>query len=230
VTGLLMQFGYLSGVWMAVKAGVGAALAALIVNLQPVLTAVWVAWTAQRAGFGQGVTGRQWLGLALGFGGLILVMARKFGAGGEANAVNVGLLVMALLAMTAGALYQKRFVTTHDVRTASAVQLAAALVATAPLAWFEAEPLLWHAAGGGWNWELIGAMAWSVLILTLGGSSLLYLLITRGAATTVTSYLYLVPPATALMAWVLFGEEISLLTLAGTAITALGVYLVVRQT
>ena len=107
------------------------------------------------------------------------------------------------------------------MRTANTVQLAAALVVTLPLAWLEREPV--H-----WNTESIGAMAWAVLGLTLGGSSLLYLLIQRGAAASVASLMYLVPPCTALLAWVLFGEAITAATLTGTALTALGVALVVR--
>jgi drug/metabolite transporter (DMT)-like permease len=227
-TGVLMHAGYLSGVWMAVKAGIGAGLSALIVNFQPVLTAIWVGWIASRTGQGQGVSSRQWLGLAIGFIGLVLVMSRKFGAGGEATAYNVALCVLALISMTAGALYQKRFVQGADVRIANTIQLAAAFVISLPFALMETEAMRWQSASGAWNLELIGAMAWSVLVLTLGGSSLLYLLIQRGAATSVTSLLYLVPPTTALMAWVLFREPITWLTLIGTAITAVGVYLVIR--
>jgi len=95
-------------------------------------------------------------------------------------------------------------------------------VVTLPLALLEHEPIQMHP-------ELIGAMAWSVLALTLGGSSLLYLLIQRGAATQVASLLYLVPPWTALMAWLLFGEELGVMVIAGLAITAVGVWLVVRS-
>jgi drug/metabolite transporter (DMT)-like permease len=80
-----------------------------------------------------------------------------------------------------------------------------------------------------WNAELLGAIAWSVLALTLGGSSLLYLLIQKGAAASVTSLMYLVPPTTALMAWILFAEPITLTTVLGTLLTAWGVALVVRQ-
>ncbi len=228
ITGLLMHAGYLGGVWMAVKAGIGAGLSALIVNFQPVLTALWVAHVARQQGSGMGVSRRQWAGLVLGFIGLMLVMSRKFGAGGEATAWNVGLCVVALLSMTTGALYQKRFVRPADVRTANTIQLAAALLLTAPFALLETEPMRWLTPAGEYNAQLIGAMAWSVLVLTLGGSSLLYLLIQRGAATQVTSLLYLVPPVTALMAWVLFGELITALTLIGTAVTAAGVYLVIK--
>lgn len=221
VTGLLMHAGYLGGVWAAVKAGMGAGLAALLVGLQPVLTAVWV---SSRGGE---VAGRQWTGLALGLAGLVLVVWQKLGLG-EVHALNLVFAFVALVSITAGTLYQKRFVEPCDVRTANLVQLAAAFALTLPLAALETEAMAWTTAAGAVNWELAGAMGWSVLGLTLGGSSLLYLLIQRGAATTVTSLLYLVPPTTALMAWVLFDEPITALTIAGMALTAVGVSLVVR--
>jgi drug/metabolite transporter (DMT)-like permease len=214
VTGILMHGGYLGGVWSAVKLGMGAGLVALLVRLQPVLTAVWVSSRGGR------VEARQWAGLAFGFGGLALVVWQKLGVG-EIHGLNLLLSVGALLSITAGTLYQKRFVAPCDVRTASLVQLSAALVVTLPLALLETESVQWGA-------QLAGAMAWSVLALTLGGSSLLYLLIQRGAATAVTSLLYLVPPCTAVMAWLLFGEPITIFTIAGMALTALGVSLVVR--
>jgi drug/metabolite transporter (DMT)-like permease len=214
VTGILMHGGYLGGVWSAVKLGMGAGLVALLVGLQPVLTAVWVSSRGGR------VEGRQWAGLALGFGGLALVVWQKLGVG-EIHGLNLLLSVGALLSITAGTLYQKRYVTPCDVRTASLVQLCAAFAVTLPLALLETESVQWSG-------QLAGAMAWSVLALTLGGSSLLYLLIQRGAATAVTSLLYLVPPCTAIMAWALFGEPITMFTITGMALTALGVSLVVR--
>lgn len=218
VTGMLMHAGYLGGVWAAVKAGMGSGLSALIVGLQPVLTAIWLSST------GGQVTRRQWTGLLMGFAGLVLVVSRKFGAGGPGDSAdwhNLAWAVMALVSITTGTLYQKRFVQPCDVRTANTVQLLAALVVTLPLAWLEAEPMVWVP-------EMMGAMAWSVLGLTLGGSSLLYMLIQRGAAASVSSLMYLVPPTTALMAWVLFREPITASTIAGTALTAVGVSLVVR--
>lgn len=223
VTGVLMHAGYLGGVWIAVKAGMGSGLAALIVGLQPVLTALWVSLLASRQSDGAAaqVTKRQWAGLVLGLGGLLLVVARKFGAGQEVTALTLTATVVALLSITVGTLYQKHFVKPTDVRTANAVQLAAALLVTLPLTLFEKESIQWTP-------HFVGAMAWAVLALTLGGSSLLYLLIQRGAATAVTSLLYLVPPTTALMAWVLFDELITTSTVIGTALTALGVSLVVR--
>ena len=215
VTGVLMHGGYLGGVWAAVKAGMGSGLVALIVGLQPVLTAFWLSATGGR------VTRRQWAGLALGFAGLVLVVSRKLGAGGEATTFNLSLAVFALLCITTGTLYQKRHVTRCDARSANAVQLLAALAVTLPLALLETEPVQWSG-------EFVAALAWSVLVLTLGGSSLLYILIQRGAATSVTSLLYLVPPTTAVMAWILFSEPITAVTIAGVTLTAAGVSLVVR--
>ncbi len=223
VTGVLMHAGYLGGVWAAVKAGMGSGLSSLIVGIQPVLTAIWLS-TLSRSGEAA-VTRRQWLGLLLGFGGLLMVVSRKFVQGTPMDHVtyeNMAWAVMALLAITTGTLYQKRFVQPCDVRTANTVQLLAAALVTIPLAALEPD-------GMQWNGQLMGAMAWSVLGLTLGGSSLLYLLIQRGAAASVASLMYLVPPTTAAIAWLLFDEQITPLTLLGTAITAVGVGLVVRS-
>ena len=221
VTGVLMHGGYLGGVWAAVKGGMGSGLSALIVGIQPVLTAIWL---AGMGGAGARVSARQWSGLLLGFAGLVLVVWRKLtqGAPGDhVTAANLSWAVLALLSITAGTLYQKRFVRPCDVRTANTVQLLAAALVTAPLAWLEPESVQW-------NGQVVGALAWSVLGLTLGGSSLLYLLIQRGAAASVASLMYLVPPTTAVMAWALFGEPIGITTLAGIALTAFGVSLVVR--
>lgn len=223
VTGILMHAGYLGGVWVAVKAGMGSGLSSLIVGFQPVLTAIWLAYS-MRGSEQPGVSRRQWLGLLLGFVGLLMVVWRKLTLGtplDHVTPVNMAFALTALLSITVGTLYQKRFVQPCDVRSANTVQLLAALVVSLPLALMETEAMRW-------NTELAGAMAWSVLGLTLGGSSLLYMLIQRGAAASVTSLMYLVPPTTAMMAWVLFGETITLATVLGTALTAVGVSLVVR--
>jgi len=216
VTGVLVQAGYLAGVWAAVHAGMGSGLVALMVGLQPVLTGIWLSMR------GGSITRRQWAGLLLGFAGLVLVVSRKFGDGGEVSVLTMVLALAALASITAGTLYQKHFVGPCDVRSASLVQFGAALLVTLPFALMETAPIHWNLESG-------GAMAWSVLVLSLGGSSLFYILIQRGTAAAVTSLLYLVPPTTALMAWLLFAESITALTLAGTAITALGVGLVVRE-
>ena len=230
IVGLLTHAGYLGGVWLAIKSGMGSGLAALVVGLQPVLTALWMSsnFSTQAEQKNQLIDGeqsvslRQWLGLILGLAGLLLVVWHKLAIGIEATALTLGATVFALVCITVGTLYQKRFVVKTDVRSANAVQIAAALVVMLPFAFFEAESIVWNAS-------FAGALAWSVLVLTLGGSSLLYLLIQRGRATAVTSLMYLVPPTTALTAWLLFNEAITVATVAGTAITAVGVSLVVRS-
>lgn len=222
VTGVLMHGGYLGGVWVAVKGGMGSGLVALMVGFQPILTALWLSAhgsTASENPKQSVVSKRQWAGLLLGLAGLLLVVARKFGATNEVTALTFVAAVFALISITVGTLYQKQHVKTTDVRTANVIQLGAALVVTLPFAMFETEAIAWNAS-------FVGAMAWAVLALTLGGSSLMFMLIQRGAATSVTSLLYLVPPTTALMAWLLFDEAITVVTVLGIVLTAIGVSLV----
>lgn len=215
VSGVLMHAGYLGGVWTAIKAGMPAGTAALIVGLQPLLTALWINGRGQ-----QRIGAGQWLGLALGGVGLLLVVWPKMRAG-EVTFVNLGLSVLALAAITAGTLYQKRRVQPGDVRSGNFVQLLAALVLSMPLALVESGRIDWHP-------DLLLALVWSVLGLSLGASSLLMLLIQRGEATRVASLFYLVPPCTALLAWWLFDEGLAAATWAGMALCAVGVGLVLR--
>jgi len=207
---------YLGGVWAAVKQGMPAGTAALIVGLQPLLTALWISLTLAS----HGVQPRQWLGLVLGLVGLVLVVWPRVQFG-EVTTANLGLALAALAGITVGTLYQKRFVKPTDVRAANAIQIGAALIATLPLALLEGQPLAPHP-------DVLAAMAWSVLVLTLGGSSLLFMLIQRGAATQVTSLMYLVPPCTAVLAWLLFGEALTAGAALGLVLSALGVALVLR--
>lgn len=220
VLGALMQAAYLGGVWAAVRHGIAAGTVSLIVGLQPVLTAMWVA-TMGSPGQSRAVGRWQWLGLVLGLLGLVMVVWRKLGMG-EITTLNFGLALFALSSITVGTLYQKRYLKHVDVRCAGFVQCLAALVVTLPLIALEAGPVDWHP-------EMLGALAWSVIVLTLGGSSLLYLLLQRGGAMSVTSLLYLTPPCTALMAWWLFDEALGPVVLLGMALTAIGVWLALRE-
>jgi drug/metabolite transporter (DMT)-like permease len=216
VAGLMIQAGYLAGVWIAVALGMSAGLIALIVNLQPVLTAAWLAFGRERPG------ARQWAGLALGFGGVALVVAHRTGTDGLGVA-SIAFAVAGLLAITAGTLYQRRHVPSFDLRTGAFVQNAASLAAIAPLAAFlESGP--WAPNAGVWI-----ALAWSVLGLSIGATFLMNVLIRRGSATRVASLFYLVPPVTALQAWLLFGEPFGVTAALGMACVALGVALVVRS-
>ena len=221
LAGLLMQVGYLGGVWTAVRWGMGAGLIAIIVGLQPVITAAWLHGRGQ-----EDVRRAQWLGLILGLAGVALAVSHKLGQG-EVS-LGSGLMALgALAAITIGTLYQKAHVPAVDVRVAQWVQMLASFAAMAPLSLLESGQMGWQPQR--WHPDLALALAWSVLGLTLGGSSLLFWLIARGAAMRVTSLLYLVPPMTALMAWALFREPLGLHVLLALGLTAAGVWLVNRR-
>jgi drug/metabolite transporter (DMT)-like permease len=178
--------------------------------------------TACLAGFVQErLTLRQWMGLGLGLVGVALVVWAKIDLVGL-TALSIGLAVFALISITAGTLYQKRACPHFDLRTGSLIQFAASAAVSLPFALaFETGKITWHP-------ELIGALLWSVLAISIGAISLLFVLIREGAATQVTGLLYLTPPTTALMAWVLFDEPITLWTITGMAATAIGVWMVMR--
>ncbi|MFN7758012.1 MAG: DMT family transporter [Betaproteobacteria bacterium] len=215
IAGVGIQAIYLGGVWVAVKHGMPAGVVALIVNLQPVLTAV--------AGplIGERVTARQWLGLALGFAGVVLVVSNKMSSVGMSLGV-VLLAILALVAITAGTLHQKRYCPRFDLRTGQVIQFVASVTVTLPFA------LAYESFHIEWNAAVVAAMLWSIVVLTGGGASLLLFMIKHGAATQVTGYMYLVPAVTALLAWAMFGETLAGSALAGMVVTIAGVALVVR--
>jgi drug/metabolite transporter (DMT)-like permease len=216
IAGIGIQAAYLGGVWVAIKLGMPAGISALIVNLQPVLTAAFAFFVHER------VSRRQWLGIALGFGGVVLVVWHKI-TGAGLTWGPVLLCIFSLLAMTAATLYQKRFVPNFDLRTGQVVQFVASLIATLPFA------LAFESFHITWNTQVIAAMAWSIVVLTGGGISLIFLMLREGKATTVTSYMYMVPAVTAIMAWLMFGETLGWLAITGMAVTLLGVYLVNKK-
>jgi drug/metabolite transporter (DMT)-like permease len=221
VAGLLLQAGYLIGVWCAIKLGMPAGVSALIVGMQPILTAAAAPFV------GESVRPRQWLGLLFGLAGVGLVVATKIHLDGL-SVQSLLLAVMALVSMTAGTLYQKRYCPHFDLRTGTAIQFAASLVVVLPLAiWLEG--LRWNFQAVSWTPSFIGALLWSIIALSIGAIFLLFALIRRNNATRVTSLLYLTPPTTALMAWLMFGEDLNLLGIAGMAIAAIGVSLVVKK-
>lgn len=216
VAGLLLQAGYLGGVWAAIKLGMSAGVSALLVGMQPILTAL----IATR--MGERIRTRQWLGLLLGIAGVALVVANKLGTSGLSPA-SLALAGGALLSITVGTVYQKHYCPVFDLRMGSVIQFAAAALACVPFMFlFETREVQWTAA-------MFGALAWSVVALSIGAISLLFLLIRRGAATKVSSLMYLTPPTTAVMAWLLFGERFPPLAAGGMVLAALGVALVIRR-
>ncbi len=221
VAGLLLQAGYLGGVWGAIKLGMPAGLSALIVGMQPILTA------AAAPLIGEKVRPLQWLGLALGLGGVALVVYAKISLVGLAPLAIV-YSVFALLSITVGTMYQKHYCPSFDLRTGSVIQFAASAALLLPLAWLF-EDLRPSLATVNWTPRFTAALLWSIFALSIGAIFLLFKLIRRSNATQVTSLLYLTPPTTALMAWLMFGEAFSLLGLAGMALAVTGVAFVVRK-
>ncbi len=217
VAGLLVQGAYLGGVFAAIDAGLSAGLSALIVGLQPALTACVVGPLLNER-----VTPRQWLGVLLGFVGVVLVVANRIEVGAGAW-TGIGLAAIALLGITAGTLYQKRFCADMDLRSGSAIQFSVTCLAMTGLAFaLESRDIQWTG-------EFIFAVAWLVVVLSLGAVTLLYILIKRGAAAKVASLFYLVPPVTALMAFFLFDERLGAQELIGMGIVVAGVALVTRE-
>jgi drug/metabolite transporter (DMT)-like permease len=214
IAGVLMQAGYLGGVWVAISEGMPAGLAALIVGLQPVLTAFLAPAVGER------VSARQWGGFALGFVGVLLVVVDKIVLI-ALPVTSIALATGALVSMTAGTLYQKRNCPRFDIRAGTLIQFTASLIVVVPLA------LIFEVWNVRFTPSFLGAWAWSVFVLSIGGMALLFPLIRRGEATRVTSLFYLTPPVTAVMAWIAFGERFSQRAMLGMACAVVGVALVV---
>ena len=216
VSELLVHAVYLGGVFVAIKHGLPAGVTALVVGMQPLLTAFGAGWL-----LGESVSRWQWAGLALGFVGVGLVVSGKFGDGAALGPMLIPALV-ALLGITAGTLYQKRFCAQFDLRTGSVIQFVPTAIVTAiAIALFEDFHIEWTP-------DFIFALGWLVLVLSLGAISLLNLLIRGGSAVNVASLFYLTPISTAVIAWAIFGEKLTLTATAGMLLAVSGVYLVAR--
>jgi drug/metabolite transporter (DMT)-like permease len=195
VAGLLLQAGYLGGVWSAIKIGMPAGLSALIVGM--------------------------------GLSGVALVVYAKISLAGLSPA-SIGYCLLALLSITAGTMYQRRYCPQFDLRTGTLIQFGATVVALLPFAiLFEQFDLSLSKVQ--WTTSFVAALLWSVLALSIGAIFLLFKLIRRSEATQVTSLLYLTPPTTAIMAWLLFGEALSVAGLIGMAVAVAGVAFVVKK-
>lgn len=221
LAGVLVQAGYLGGVWCAIKIGMPAGLSALIVGMQPILTAFAAPL------IGEKVHGRQWLGLAFGIAGVGLVVANKISLIGL-TWHSIALCLLALVSITVGTLYQKRHCPQFDLRTGTLIQFAASFAVVLPLA-IAFEHLTPELQTVQWTPRFVGALLWSILALSIGAIFLLFALIRKSAATSVTSLLYLTPPTTALMAWLMFGEAFGLTGVAGMLLAVIGVYFVVKK-
>lgn len=216
VTGLLVHAIYLGGVFVAISRGLPAGIASLVVGLQPILTAIGAGWLLR-----EGVSRRQWLGLGLGFLGVVMVVSGKLTGPEQTRPLwpMLAPVLAALLGITLGTLYQKRFCPSFDLRSGGVIQFVPAALATLPVA-LASETM--HVA---WTGDFLFALGWLVLVLSIGAISLLNLLIRSGSAVNVASLFFLTPPTTAVIAWTIFGETLTGMALAGMVVGVFGVYL-----
>lgn len=218
VSGILVHGFYLGGVFAAIGAGLPSGITALVVGLQPLATAILAGPL-----LGERIRPRQWLGLGLGLLGVALVLSGRLTSVSASSLRGLEFALVALVGITAGTLYQKRYCASMDLRSGSTIQYCSALILMAPTA-FLVEDMQVH-----WTGEFVFALVWLVLALSVGAVSLLMVLIRLGEAARVASLFYLVPPVTAIMAWALFGEALGPVGLAGMVLAAGGVALVVSR-
>jgi drug/metabolite transporter (DMT)-like permease len=216
VTGLLVHGLYLGGVFVAIAQGVPAGISALIPGLQPILTS-----TIANRWLGEKVTAVQWGGLALGLFGVLLVLHDRTILG-SGSMLGWTCSVLSLIGITLGTLYQKRYGGGIDWRSGNFVQYSAALIV------FGFGAVAFEQRTIQWTGELVFALAWLVLVLSIGAVALMYWLIRRSPATGFASLFYLVPAVTALMAFALFGEKLDLISIIGMVVCAAGVFIVSR--
>lgn len=219
IAGALMHGGYLGFVFWSIWKGMPAGVSALIVGLQPLVTALLAGLV-----LGERISPRHWLGLLIGLAGIAMVVWPKFTLTAQGiTPVTVGANVLAMLSITFGSIYQKHFMSTTDLRTGNAWQFTGATLVTGMVA------LITESFEITWNAPVILGMTWLVFVLSIGAISLLYLMIRHGEISRITTLFYLVPGVTALIAWVMFGEALVPLQIAGMAVCAGAVMLATRK-
>jgi drug/metabolite transporter (DMT)-like permease len=221
-SGVLLHGIYLGGVWWAVRNGLPAGISGLIAALQPILTALFAP-----AILGERITLLRWGGIMLGFIGIALVLQPKL-AGVEPAAlwgvlIPVIINIIAMVSVTAGSFYQKLFIGSGDLRTVTALQYVGALLFTVPLAIATEKMQIT------WNLTMVLVLAWSVIALSLGAIGLMLMMIRKGAVSRTAALIYLIPPTVAIEAWLLFNETLSVVQIAGMALTVVGVVLASRK-
>ena len=221
LVGMTIHGAYLGGCFYGVKQGMPAGITALICSLQPVLVSVF-----SSIFFQEKLSTRKWLGLGLGLAGLVLVIAPKLQSSGDQGLPTVGVIAVfiALLGGTSGTLLQKKFGSGVEVLSGTSWQYVATGILMGSLALiFEGDQSIT------WNASFIFSLTWLIVALSIGAILILYFLLARSSAASVSSLYYLVPAVTAVEAYFLFGEKIGLVTAVGTLVTIAGVALVVRQ-
>ncbi|WP_025897640.1 DMT family transporter [Sneathiella glossodoripedis] len=212
--GLLMHGGYLGSVFWAISLGVPAGTSALIAGIQPLIVAALAGFVLKET-----VTARQWVGLFAGLGGVFLVVANKLSLS-EGSMFGYVLCFISLFSMSIGTLYQKKFCADMSLKSGNFIQFVVASLYFILLSFVMEEQVIT------WSGELVFALLWLVFVLSLGAVSLLYLLLRKGAASSVSSLFFLVPPCTAVVAFILFDERLGGNSLIGMGIAIFGVALV----
>ena len=219
VVGMLIHGLYLGGVFWAIRHGMPAGVAALIVSLQPVLTSVLSAPL-----LGEKLSARHWLGLALGLAGAVLILApgleHVLQSGGGITVPTIVAAVIALAGITASTIYQKRFATGTDLLAGTVWQYAGALLLVGAFS------LAFETRVIDWTPKFVFALAWLVLVLSIGAVSLLMLLIRQNAVASVSGLFYLVPAVTSVIAWFMFGETLGPVQLAGLVLATVAVLMI----
>jgi drug/metabolite transporter (DMT)-like permease len=222
VAGMLLHGGYVGGVWWAISAGLPTGISALITAGQPLLTALLAAPL-----LGERLSVQQWIGIVTGFAGIVLVLAPRITGVDPAllghTLVPIVVNFGAMVSVTLGTFYQKHFVPVSDLRTGTCLQYLGALALVAPMA-LMIEPLRFDPTP-----SLLASLAFSVLVMSIAAVGLLLLMIRRGEVSRVAALIYLVPPLTAIEAYLLFGESLNAVQIAGMVVTAVGVWLATRR-
>ncbi|WP_290637784.1 DMT family transporter [Aquisalimonas sp.] len=224
VAGVLVHAAYLGGVFSAIDQGMPAGVTALIVGLQPLVTAALA-----RSWLGERINRNQWIGIILGLAGITLVLGEQLDLADPATLFtgfgSVALLAaaLALLGISIGTLYQKRYCTEMPLTTGTFIQfVGASLVLGLAALVFETREIEW-------TLTFVLTLGWLIFGLSIAAILLLMALIRRGEASRVASLFYLVPPVTAVEAWILFGERLGPMALTGIAVAVFGVAMAVRQ-
>ncbi|MEH6726678.1 MAG: DMT family transporter [Hyphomicrobiales bacterium] len=222
LSGVFLHAIYLGGIWWVLDRQMPSTLSGMMAALQPLMTA-FLAGTI----VGEHISTRQWIGFAIGFAGLMLALTPKLAAdlsgsvGAETSwALLIGINFASMISVVIGTLFQKKYLQTGDLRTITTLQYLGAFLATLPAA------MLLESFEFSWTPQLFGAMAWSVLGLSLGAIGLLVILIREGEVSRAAVLIYLIPPTIAVQAYFLFGERLSMLEMVGMLLTVFGVYLV----
>jgi drug/metabolite transporter (DMT)-like permease len=216
--GVALHALYLGGVWQAIAEGSPSGIASVITSMQPIFVSIIAIGLLKEK-----LTQRQVLGLILGFAGVLMVLAPAFSRAGEMTVLALVLLIAALTGSTSATLMQKKIGHSIPLLAGTTYQF---LIAGVVLGLYS---LFTHQLRLDWNLESSLAMVWAVVVTSLIAIPLLLWMLTRGSAARVSSLLYLVPPTTAIQAYILFGEKLNPQAMIGIAMTAVGVALVQKR-